>query len=160
MKIEHLDHVARLERLCYPDRPLDRDDLGPMIRELNTSGYVAIDNKIVVAYVIFDTADGEVRILRLGVHPEKRGRGLAWRLVNRVKIKLTAKKDKLMAVVSDKMTAGHLFLVRQGFVAKRVIRTVQGDSYEFIFRRDWMDKVEVEQEPQLMHQIDTTEVDL
>lgn len=154
----HIEAVQRLDSICYPFMPLDMDSVGAMINDINTSGYVVFDDQKLVAYVLYDTYNKEISILRLGVHPEYRRRGMGWRLVNRLKSRLHMYKPKLIARVPDKCLEGHLFLEKQGFVASRVIRTDGGDSYEFIFRKEWLERND--DELPMTTQIDTTEVDL
>lgn len=158
MQLDHVYAVTKLDSLCYPEMPLDQDSVGLLIKDINTSGYVVFDDQKLVAYVIYDVDSSEVRILRMGVHPEYRGRGLAWRLLNRLKSKIHVNKPRLIAAVPDNCVLGHKFLARQGFVARRVIKTPTGDSYEFVFRAEWKERDDDEQ--RLMHTIDTTQVDL
>jgi ribosomal protein S18 acetylase RimI-like enzyme len=158
MQLDHVYEVHDLDRLCYPKQPLDVDNVGALIRDINTSGYVVYENRKLVAYAIYDIVEGDVSILRLGVHPEFRGRGLAWRLMNRIKGKIHVNKPRLFARVPDICVDGHNFLARQGFIAKRIIHTKYGDSYEFIFRAEW--KEESVDVALLTHSVDTTEVDL
>ena len=150
IQVQHIDEVHAIEKQCYQYDFLTTVQLEKLIKQLSVDGYVAIhriynegleddyENKI-VGYIIFND---DLEIIRLGVHPDYRRQGIGTELLNTIKNKLKPKRDKLTIHVPDYAKDGHLFLASQGCVAADVIRNhfrkSHSDSYEFVFRFEWM----------------------
>lgn len=89
---DDLDAVAELERLCLPD-PWTRADLALYFDSGAVAGWRLVELSVppaTVAYALFQLLPGEAELLRLGVLPARRRRGLARRLLGDSLVRLAA----------------------------------------------------------------------
>lgn len=89
--LDDVDDLARLEAACLPD-PWTRGDLDLYLGSGAIVGYrlLAASGGEALGYALFQLLPGEVELLRIGIVPGARGRGLGRRL-------LAAALDRLRA---------------------------------------------------------------
>lgn len=81
--VDALDDLARLEAACLPD-PWSRAELALYLGSGAIVGFrliAAPDDAAALAYALFQLLPGEAELLRLGVTPQARRRGLGRRLL-------------------------------------------------------------------------------
>lgn len=142
MQKKHTDSVFNTEKLCYPNEHLTSKQVANLIEKMSIDGYVITDKTDnVLAYIFFEASDEYIEIIRLGTHPYHRRCGYAKNLFEKVKSKLTEKRDKIIMHVPDSLLDGHKFLSKQGAIAARIdynhYRKHMSDSYQFVYYKDW-----------------------
>lgn len=147
---EHLDEIVKLDKECYVEKALAERHIASMLNNINSNGFVFYDGKNeVIAYLIYfyNSQEFTMTLARMGVKKVYRRKGLATRLLNKLKDKIHATKPIIITNVSDSNLVGHLFLQSQGFVAKRILEEKKDDVYyEFIFRYQWKNDIFQEDE--------------
>ena len=73
---QDLDHVVRLERASFPDRPYGRLDFAYYLLVAREGFIVASESGSVLGYVIALSQGGEGSIQSIAVSPEARGKGV------------------------------------------------------------------------------------
>ena len=75
MNADHLDQIAALERVCFPD-PWSRESF---CAQLDVSGVflVICDGEQVVGYAVMGIASSEAELYNIAVKEEYRGKGLS-----------------------------------------------------------------------------------
>ncbi len=149
MKIEtqiaqprHLQDIYRIEKFCYPHEFLTEKNMEKILSRLNSDGFVILDKlDRVLSYVLYDSNDGEIEILRLGTHEFHRQCGYASRLLDMVKAKMSETKPRITMHVPDYLLGGQIFLRKRGFIASKIdynhYRKHHTDSFQFVFLKEW-----------------------
>lgn len=129
----HIDETTDLDMICCADSPhqrWSRHQLDKIVTDMACHKLVAVQNGRVIGYAVRRDMRQSARLVRVGVDPRYRRRGIASRLVAR----LTTGVPMLRATAIDTETEFHLFLKDCGFRAVEVIhgeRPGARDIYAF-----------------------------
>jgi GNAT superfamily N-acetyltransferase len=140
----HHAGVAMVERVAYRD-PLDPSSIRELTNRHGVHGLAALHRRRVVGYAVFrlETSCRRVSLLRLGVLPEHRRKGIAACLVGRIaerladKHSLASKWNRIVADTRESQDAAHRFLATLGFGSSLVrdhFDHPREDSYRFVYR--------------------------
>jgi ribosomal-protein-alanine N-acetyltransferase len=109
----HLDRLARLHALCFPDEAWDAVALAQVLAMPRANGRFIEDEKGHALGLVFDLllAGEEVEILTLGVHPARRRQGIARALLAELFVRAAAAGAKrvLLEVAADNWAAFRLY---------------------------------------------------
>lgn len=103
-------------------------------RDRNTIGKSAEVHDQVVGFAVYNLGRSHIELLRLGVAPYVRRRGIAAQLVEDLKRKLGTRRPVLAATVRESNLPMQLFLRSQGFRAVGVFRRFFPDTEESGYR--------------------------
>ena len=79
----HLDQVAALEEICFPEDPWSRRLLAEALENENTTSLLALsEDERVLGYLFFTTVLDEGGVDNIAVHPEARRQGIASALLD------------------------------------------------------------------------------
>ena len=79
----HLDQVAALEEICFPEDPWSRRLLAEALENENTASLLALsEDGHVLGYLFFTTVLDEGGVDNIAVHPEARRQGIASALLD------------------------------------------------------------------------------
>ncbi|MDE6881200.1 MAG: ribosomal protein S18-alanine N-acetyltransferase [Oscillospiraceae bacterium] len=83
MAAAHLDQVAALEEICFPEDPWSRKLLQEALENENTTSLLALsEDGRVLGYLFFTTVLDEGGVDNIAVHPEVRRQGIASALLD------------------------------------------------------------------------------
>lgn len=130
------EQIAIIERDSF-EYPWLADDFYLKLCQHNIVCYVVEHNGFVVAYTIIKYYRKHIEICSLAVARQFRRQKIASLIINMLKIKLQLEcRNYISAYVSDRNLFAHLFLWKNKFLAKRVLRDyyAQGhDAYYMVF---------------------------
>ncbi len=136
-----LENILDIEKRCYSD-PWDLAEFKHCLgRDATTCGrLVAVVDKQVVGYIIYEVCKSHYGLVNVTVHPEWQGVGIGRQMVEVVIKKLGPRRSSIKMAVSERCEQSHYFLSSLAFRAVKVERAyfIVGDSYEdaYHFRYD------------------------
>lgn len=157
IQVQHIDEVHDLEKKCYPNDFLTKAQLEKLIKQFTIDGLIILDQQEnpsfdddeddpedefeskVVGYAIYTD---NLEVLRFGIAPEYRNKGIGTELLNKLKNKLKPNKPKLTFHIPEPNLEVQLFFANHGCIAtgieKDYFRKSHTNSYEFVFRYEWL----------------------
>jgi ribosomal-protein-alanine N-acetyltransferase len=84
-----LNKLASLHKLCFPDRPWSADEFASLQRA--GAEIMASEN----GFVVWRCAAGECEIITIGVHPARRGEGIADALLRLVEKEVRGRRPEI-----------------------------------------------------------------
>ncbi len=136
-----LSHIRWMIRRDYPEvLGIDRaghppawseENLACVLRERNCIGMVAERYAGVVGFMVYELRPTSLAILKLGVHPDYRLRGVGSQMIDQLVHKLTTHyRTHITVLVRETNLPAQLFFRDRGFLAMRVLRSHFKDSGE------------------------------
>jgi ribosomal-protein-alanine N-acetyltransferase len=139
MTLQDIEQIIEIENKAFP-YPWDQSDFNICLRKKNIVGVVLLDNKKIIAYMIFEFKKTLYEIISLAVDPKFQKAGNGRKLVEYLKQTIRSSKDgpinKISLVVSDQNLNCHQFLRNINFKAIKVQKDYFGpmhDAYHFIY---------------------------
>lgn len=119
MKEEDLDQVLEIENLSFPS-PWSRK---AFLLELKNafSNLFVWEEKRIWGYIIWRSTAGEVHIINIAVHPQRRRKGIAWKLLNFCLKREKSSEYAILEVRASNSAAIQLYK-KMGFVHLTTIR--------------------------------------
>lgn len=126
-----LDEVVKLDRKCMKSDVDVRKYLSSVLAERNTIGMVILYNDVLAGYIIYSLHKNTLKIDRVVIDEEFKGKGLGTFIISRLKNKLNNKRTKISIIVPDSHFHTHMLLKRNDFIAVKVLKEyyVVDDEY-------------------------------
>lgn len=80
LSLEDLDDFLELEKRCFPDDNIKREDWMELLEDERTSIYAIKENEVIKAHIAIYNWKGEnnyIKIMTIGTNPEHRNKGYA-----------------------------------------------------------------------------------
>lgn len=84
LRLEDLDVFLALEKNCFPDEDVKREDWIELLKDERTSIYAIKENEVIKAHISIYNWKGKnnyIKIMTIGTHPEHRNKGYAHTLM-------------------------------------------------------------------------------
>ncbi|MBE7412471.1 MAG: ribosomal protein S18-alanine N-acetyltransferase [Leptospiraceae bacterium] len=93
-KLENADieNISEIEKICFPDTFWTMEQIQSHLKNFYGMGMF---NQSIIGYILFSETISEIEILRIGVLPDERRKGLAEKLIYEIKDR---KKDLILEV--------------------------------------------------------------
>lgn len=140
----HMLRILEIELSNYAE-PWTESRFVELLKNRAVIGMVAsIGNHVLTAgktvgFVIYLLDKKHIEVLNLAVDPSHHRLGVGWSLVQKLKSKISGKRDKILARIGEDNISGQLFAKAVGFDVIGVQREADhgtGDSYVFEFARN------------------------
>lgn len=133
MLTKDLDAVAAIE-LKSSEFYMSREDLIKLLRRRSVVAMVAVDNELIVGFMIYELMNRRIQLLNIAVHNKHIRQGIGKQLIDRLKSKLSAKRrTKISTEVRESNLNTQLFLKQQEFRGTEVLRDYFPDTHEDAF---------------------------
>lgn len=115
-----MPEVLNIESRSF-DYPWTEQDFLNCLRQRNCIAHVAEYEDQILGFVVYKLSKSKITILNLATHPEFRRRGVASRIIQKMKNKLCQQRRRNLDLhVSDDNLSMQLFLKQMGFLAKHI----------------------------------------
>jgi [ribosomal protein S18]-alanine N-acetyltransferase len=129
-----LDRVMEIDSICHSD-PRTRDEWHQLLGQMEVVGMGIERNGELAGFWVYRIKPTSIQLLILAVHPDHRRQKVGSMMLDKLKSKLSPKRNRITHVVHEGNLDGHLFLRSNHFVATRIMREYFGasDGYRFVF---------------------------
>jgi len=113
--LRHLDRLYEIERECFGEEAFGRDQIAALIREYNSIGLVAVENKVIIGFILgaiyFQRNALDGHVLTIDVSTRNRRRGVGSRLLKEIEKIFLQKNVKTchLEVKEDNVEAVRLY---------------------------------------------------
>lgn len=135
VNIRWLDFDKDLDYLTAIDAKASEEywsenDFNKRLKEKSVTCIIAEFENEIVGFLVYELFLHRYSLIRLGVSPNQRRKGIGSRLLKEVKSKLTTKRSLISAEVRETNLPLQLFLSSQGYRAVEVLQDYYPDSGE------------------------------
>jgi [ribosomal protein S18]-alanine N-acetyltransferase len=129
-----MPEVLAIDAASYPERWGEETFL-THLRNHSTIGMVAELGETVVGFMLYELHKSSIGLIRFAVAPVRRYEGVGRQMTDKLAGKLASHhRTRIVCEVDERLTAGHLFLGRVGYVATRIVPGDDHDDYRFVYR--------------------------
>jgi len=121
--------VLAIEEASFPD-PWTEGNFLEALRQRMVIAMVAEEGATVVGYILYELRRRSIKLLNMAVHPRYRRRQVGKQILDRIKLKLTAKRRAIRFEIRETNLPGLLFFKSCGFMATGLNRGVFEDGNE------------------------------
>lgn len=133
----HLPDVLEIEEQSF-ESPWTETEFHSALNQRNCIGLVAEHNDEILGFVVYKLCKAKIAIANLAVHLEYRRQGVGTAIIDKLKGKLSQKRQRVQFLASEQNLGGQLFLRAQGFRCNSIVKeVVSQDAYQFVFRHQW-----------------------
>lgn len=132
--------IVEIERRAVAN-PLPRAALEKLLARRNVMGILARHYDSIIGYAIYEFHKFYIDLHMLVVDPRDRRAGVGSRLIEELKSKMGTRRWLLRCDLTDDNLDGHLFLKANGFLAKGVLKDLNGDPSIYRFQTTHRDVV-------------------
>jgi ribosomal-protein-alanine N-acetyltransferase len=145
MNIRWFDFDKDLNALSFIETGSDKDtwnvnDFEERLRQKSITCLVAEEDGVIVGFVLYELFLRRLSLIRIGVLPTHRRKGIGSALLKELKDKLSNKRNLISGEVRETNLSMQLFLKSQGFKAVEVIRVyypnTDEDAFVFHYKKD------------------------
>lgn len=105
----HLPAVAKIDLLSF-EQSWDVEDFKRELKGRKTIGIVAKIGSRIVGFIIYELHSRVIKVVRLAVHPNHRGRGVGRELLRKIESRLSCLRTTATFDVPDDLLQAHKFL--------------------------------------------------
>lgn len=138
MRGNDLSAVLSIEQDSF-ESPCSRDVLINMLKQRTCIGLVALQNELVVGYVVYEMIQDRLHILKLAVDPYHRRNFVGHQIIKEVfRKREVQRRTHIVAEVPESNLPAQLFFRAMGFRCVQIIpkHCHQNDEDEYLFRFD------------------------
>lgn len=127
--------IMDIDDTIFGPKSYTREQYEMLLSRQSVLGLACEEKQLLMGFVVYEYMKKSIYIIKFGVDPLYREAGIGTALINRVKCSLNDELSTLEISVPDNQLVSHLFLKKQGFLAKKVLR-IDGQADHYLFEYD------------------------